>query len=115
MSNMLHGFDQVGAVNAFTFYLSRQELPLLQKCTTIYSYLAKNGDMYTKAYMGDYIDYLNKTLSERIETLKQEEEKQKRAGNTNAAEIARAVQSDLRALMKELTRISESVVVPGDH
>lgn len=114
-TNVLHGFDQVGAVSAFTFYVSQQDIPLLQKSTTVFSYIAKNGDMYSKAYMGDYIDYLNKTLTERIETLKLEEEKQKRAGNTNAAEIARAGQSDLTALMAELKRIVESVTIPGEH
>lgn len=114
-TNTLHGFDQVGAVSAFTFFVSQQDIPLLQKSTTVFSYIAKNGDMYSKAYMGDYIDYLNKTLTERIETLKQEEEKQKRAGNTNAAEIARAGQSDLQALKIELNRIAESVTIPGEH
>jgi len=99
-TNVLGGFDELSALNAFTYYLSLQELTILQKSVPIFEGRAKNGGMYTKMYIPNFLTFLNKTLDDKIVVYKEEESKAKQSGNSNGVEIAKAKQADAKALIE---------------
>ncbi|ASS47250.1 MAG: hypothetical protein A3D31_15505 [Candidatus Fluviicola riflensis] len=114
-SNILQGFDQVGGLYNFSTFLIDKDLSLFQKSVKIYEDKAKNGDMYSKMYLGNYLDQLTAHLGERIIEFKEEEEKQKRAGNDNGVAIAKANQVEAQELIKQFKRIALSVDQEEGH
>ncbi|MES2557031.1 MAG: M1 family metallopeptidase [Bacteroidota bacterium] len=114
-SNILQGFDQVGGLYSFSAFLIGKDLPLFAKSMKIYEDKAKNGDMYSKMYLGNYLDQLTAHLEERIVEFKEEEEKQKRAGNVNGMGIAKANQVEAQELIKQFKRIALSVEQEEGH
>lgn len=103
--NRLQGFDAIGALNAFTVYLTKQDVATQRKAMAIYNYQADNGGMYMKMFMPQHMTYLNDNIIKQIEVLKTEEEKAKKEGNTNAADIAKGKRTDAEALSKEFTAL----------
>jgi hypothetical protein len=104
-SNVLQGFDNVGALYNFSAFLVNKDLSLFQKSVKIYENEAKNGDMYSKMYMGNYLEQLTTHLEERIVGFKEEQNKQKQAGNANGVDVAKANQAEAQALIVEFKRI----------
>jgi aminopeptidase N len=104
-SNVLQGFDNVGALYNFSAFLVGKDLSLFQKAVKIYENKAKNGDMYSKMYMGNYLEQLTTHLEERIVGFKEEQNKQKQAGNANGVDVAKANQAEAQALIVEFKRI----------
>jgi aminopeptidase N len=104
-SNVLQGFDNVGALYNFSAFLVNKDLSLFQKSVKIYENKAKNGDMYSKMYMGNYLEQLTTHLEERIVGFKEEQNKQKQAGNANGVDVAKANQAEAQALIVEFKRI----------
>lgn len=104
-SNVLQGFDNVGALYNFSAFLVGKDLSLFQKSVKIYEDKAKNGDMYSKMYMGNYLEQLTTHLEERIVGFKEEQNKQKQAGNANGVDVAKANQAEAQALIVEFKRI----------
>lgn len=98
-TNVLGGFDELSALNAFTYYLSTQELSVIQKSVPIFEDRAKNGGAYTKMYLSNFLTFLNKTLDDNSAVYKEEENKAKQSGNTNGVDIAKAKQADAKALI----------------
>jgi len=104
-SNVLQGFDNVGALYNFSAFLVGKDLSLFRKSVKIYEDKAKNGDMYSKMYIGNYLEQLITHLEERIVGFKEEQNKQKQAGNANGVDVAKANQAEAQALIVEFKRI----------
>jgi aminopeptidase N len=114
-TNRIQAYDAISTLNAFTFYVSRQDLPVVVKSVKVFEYQAKNGGMYTKMFMPGCLNFLIKNLDERIGAYKDEESKAKAAGNTNAADIARSKQSEAQALINTFKKLNESLENEGGH
>lgn len=104
-SNTVSGFDRIGVLNSLTYFSSRQEPKIQQRALTIFQSEYKTGGMYTQMFMPQYIGYLKDNLQNSIEKYKAEEEKAKKDGNTNAADIARGKRMEAEALMTEYTKM----------
>lgn len=72
MGDKLKGFDQVGMLNSFTIFLTRQEIDLLEKSVAIYAYLKENGDVYTKMYIPQFTAYFQSFFADKIAQLNEE-------------------------------------------
>lgn len=114
-SNILQGFDQVGGLYHFTAFLVGKDLALFSKSVKIYEDKAKNGDMYSKMYLGNYLEQLSAHLEERIAGFKEEQNRQKQAGNANGADVAKANQAEAQALIVEFKRIAASAEEENGH
>jgi hypothetical protein len=68
----LKSFDQVGLLNSFTIFITRQEVDAFEKSVEIYSYLKEKGDVYTKMYMPQFMAYLQKIVDDKIAQLQEE-------------------------------------------
>jgi hypothetical protein len=108
-TNAVGAYDAIGALNAFTFYVSQQDLALERKSVKVFEYQAKNGGTYVKMFLPGCMNYLNKNLETKIESFKDEEAKAKTAGNANGAEMARSKQAEAQALISTFKAISASV------
>ena len=81
---LVQGFDQLGVMNSFTYFLSRQDASVLDQASGIYQKLYDQGGFYTKmfvpqntAYLVTYIDGQIKSLNEEISALEQSGQAQK--------------------------------------
>jgi len=108
-SGELQGFDGLGALNSFTFYLSKQDEALMAKSMKIYEYQAENGGMYTEMFLPQHMDYLVETLNAKIAVYQEQEAKAKKDGNSNAADIAKAKQSEALSLISRFKALSASL------
>lgn len=108
-SGYIQGFDKIGALNAFTFYLSKQEVSMQQQALEIYKREFASGGMYVKMFAPQYITYLKNSLGDRISKLQDEENKAKEAGNTNAADIARGKRIEAEALQLEYEKLMSTL------
>lgn len=100
-SNVLQGFDKISVLNSLTYYSSRQDPKVQRKALEIFKTEYKKGGMYTEMFMPQYINYLSENLKNSIGKYAAEEEKAKKDGNSNAADIARGNKSEAEALLKE--------------
>lgn len=107
-SNLVQGFDKLGIMNSMTFFIARQDPRLQRRALPIYENEYKNGGMYTQMFMPQYIGYLKDNLLNAIEKYKAEEEKAKKDGNSNAAEIARGKRVEAEALMADYDKLIAS-------
>jgi aminopeptidase N len=108
-SGYIQGFDKIGTLNAFTFYLSKQEVSMQQQALEIYKREFASGGMYVKMFAPQYITYLKNSLGDRISKLQDEENKAKEAGNTNAADIARGKRIEAEALQLEYEKLMSTL------
>ena len=68
----LKSFDQVGMLNSFTIFVTRQEVETFEKSVGIYSLLKEKGDVYTKMYMPQFMAYLQKMVDDKIAQIQEE-------------------------------------------
>ncbi|MDR0802118.1 M1 family metallopeptidase [Fluviicola sp.] len=104
-SNIISGFDRLGALNSLRFFASRQEPKIQKQALPIFQSEYKTGGMYTQMFMPQYIGYLKDNLQNSIEKYKGEEEKAKKDGNANAADIAREKRTEAEALMVDYDKM----------
>lgn len=104
-SNIVQGFDAIGVLSSLTFFSSRQDPKIQQRALAIFQKEYKTGGMYTKMFMPQSIGYLKDNLQKSIEKYKAEEEKGKKDGNANAADIARGKRMEAEALMSEYDKM----------
>ncbi len=107
-SDLVQGFDKIGMLNSMTFFASRQEPKIQRRALPIYEYEYKNGGMYTQMFTPQYINFLKDNLLGSIEKFKAEEEKAKKDGNANAADIARGKRTDAEALLADYEKMIAS-------
>lgn len=104
-SNTVGGFDKLGVLNSLTVFAARQDPKIQKRALTIFEKEYKTGGMYTQMFMPQYIRYLKDNLQNTIEKAKAEEEKAKKDGNTNAADIARGKRMEGEALMADYEKM----------
>jgi hypothetical protein len=70
--DLLKSFDQVGMLNSFTIFVTRQEVETFEKSVEIYAFLKENGDFNTKMYMPQFMTYLQKMVDDKIAQIQEE-------------------------------------------
>lgn len=104
-SNVVQGFDKLGLLNSMTFFAARQEPKIQRRTLPIFENEYKTGGMYTQMFMPQYIGYLRDNLKNSIDKYKAEEEKAKKDGNANAADIAHGKVTDSEALLADYEKM----------
>ena len=88
MGAKLSGFDQLGAMNTFSMFVSKQDLALWEKSLPIYQHLQKNGTFYTQMFLPQNVDFLLKAITENKNNVLSEIEQFGVEGNSAASEKA---------------------------
>ena len=88
MGTKLSGFDQLGAMNTFSMFVSKQDLALWEKSLPIYQHLQKNGTFYTQMFLPQNVDFLLKAITENKNNVLSEIEQFGVEGNSAASEKA---------------------------
>lgn len=60
----LGGFDQVGAMNTFSMFISKRDVTYWEQALPTYQLLEKNGNYYTKMFLPQNVEFLMKGISE---------------------------------------------------
>lgn len=66
--NIVQGFDKLGLMSSFTYYLSRMEPEYAGNAVDIYADLAENGGFYMKMFVPQNLNYLLKELDKKKAT-----------------------------------------------
>ncbi len=66
--NIVQGFDKLGLMSSFTYYLTRMESEYMGKAIEVYADLAQNGGFYMKMFAPQNLNYLLKDLETKKET-----------------------------------------------
>ncbi|MBL4862092.1 MAG: HEAT repeat domain-containing protein [Crocinitomicaceae bacterium] len=70
--NAVQGFDKLGVMNSFTFYLTRQEPELIDRAFAIYVDQSEHGSFYMSMFLPQNISYLEAHFATRIAELNKE-------------------------------------------
>lgn len=70
--NTLQGYDKLGVIGAYTGFVSRQDYEIYEKSYDMYKNLYEEGGMYTQMFMPQFIGYIKKSCSKKIDELETE-------------------------------------------
>jgi len=68
----LQGFDQLSVMNSLTYFVSRQDVEILEKSFELYNYLNESGGYYTQMFLPQNVEYLISVMDEKIAELEEE-------------------------------------------
>ncbi len=63
---VLKGFDQLGVMSAFTYFVARQDPEQIERAFELYAYLRVNGTFYTKMFLYQNINYLISIFDQKV-------------------------------------------------
>jgi aminopeptidase N len=116
--NVVQGFDKLGLVNSFTFYLSKQEPALIDKAYEVYKKQSETGGFYLKLFLPQNLRYLTNQLAAKIAELNSELEEHEKNKDVALADQVRkriaayeATKARYEQLITELDSESEGVKV----
>ena len=69
---VLQGFDKLGLMSSFTYFISRQDSKLMDRSLPIYKKLSEGGGMYMDMFLPQNLDYIVKGINENISELEVE-------------------------------------------
>ncbi|MDG1658561.1 MAG: M1 family metallopeptidase [Crocinitomicaceae bacterium] len=107
---VLQGFDKLGLMSSFTYYISRQDAGLMDRSLPIYEKLLEGGGMYMEMFLPQNLDYIIKGIDENAGELEKElaeyeenndaayaDQTRKKIAGFNASKVK------FNALLKEVT------------
>lgn len=92
--SQLQGFDELGVMNDFSYYLSRMDVKLIDNSYPVYDYLSKKGGFYTKMFLPQNLEFIIGQLDNKL--LDFEEELKAYEENNDAqyaAEVRKSIES----------------------
>ena len=69
LNGKLNGYDQLRGMLSYTYFITRQDIDLMEKSLAVYSYLTANGNMYVKWYLSGAIEYNISILNDKSAAL----------------------------------------------
>jgi len=111
LNGKLNGYDQLRGMLSYTYFITRQDIDLMEKSLAVYSYLTANGNMYVKWYLSGAIEYNISILSDKSSTLELQIEEDETAKAYEAMNIKKALKQRYDDLIANLSPLVE---VPGN-
>jgi aminopeptidase N len=105
--NSLQGFDQLGVMNSLTFFISRQEIEMINQSFNLYESMSKEGGFYTKMFLPQNITYLISMFDAKIEELNEEIAAYEKNNDALYADQARKKQKEFKDLKAKFEPLSE--------
>jgi aminopeptidase N len=102
--NIVQGFDKLGLMSSFTYYLTRMEPEYMGKAIDVYADLAENGGFYMKMFAPQNLSYLLKDLDKKKAA---EEDILSEHENNNDAAYADQSRKKIAMIDDLITRYSE--------
>jgi hypothetical protein len=100
------GFDQLGAMNAFTLLNSRLDVKDISGSVETYEKLAENGGYYTKMFLPKNIDYLLRGLNEKTQELQAAIEEDTANNDVALADAKRKELKEIEVLVERLSSLA---------
>jgi aminopeptidase N len=88
-SGKVQGFDEVGMLGSYTYWLSRQQPELIIKGLAIYTYVEAQGGMYAKMFVNQNFAFLSKQCETKLAEVEQEIAAHEKNGNALYADQSR--------------------------
>lgn len=107
-SNAIQGFDKINALNSLTLFAAKQDAKTQERSLPIFTDQYANGGMYAQMFIPQFMGYLRDKALNTIETYRAEEEKAKKDGNANAADIAKGKRGEMENLVSQYDKLIAS-------
>jgi aminopeptidase N len=88
-SGKVQGFDEVGMLGSYTYWLSRQQPDLIINGLAIYTYVQAQGGMYAKMFVNQNFAFLTKQCETKLAEVEQEIAAHEKNGNALYADQSR--------------------------
>ena len=105
--SLLQGFDQLGVMNSFTYFISRQEPEEIDRAYDLYYYLGENGAFYTQMFLPQNVNYLLSMFDQKIVELDTEIAEHEKNNNAAYADQARKTKKAFESLKNKFVSIAE--------
>jgi aminopeptidase N len=69
---VIQGFDKLGLMSSFTYFISRHDAATMERALPIYNELSEGGGMYMAMFLPQNLDYIIKSIDEKIKDLNAE-------------------------------------------
>jgi aminopeptidase N len=109
-SHILQGFDQLGVMNSFTYFVARLVPDDIDKAYDLYFYLSEKGDFYTQMFLPQNVDYLLNMFDQKLTELNTrivEDENNKNAADADQARKEQKVYEALKTKFAVLSKPEE--------
>ncbi len=100
-SSKINGFDKIGILNAFTFYLSNLSPSNQEKGLVSFEESLASKNQLMQMYAPRFVGYLLTTAEEKMNAFKAEMEEAQIRGNANAADVAKGKMQEFEAVKKK--------------
>lgn len=107
--NTVQGFDKLGLLSSFTYFISKREAPEMDKAHGIYDNLSETGGMYMQMFMPQNLNYILKSIDKTGEELEDEILKHEENGDALYADQARKKIKELEDLKKKYGELMDKV------
>lgn len=107
--NVVQGFDKLGLMSSYTYFVSRSEADIMKKSIPMYEKLSDNGGIYMQMFMPQNVNYLIKAVNGKVADLNNEITKHEEEGNTLYADQARKKIKELEAAKVEFEKLLAKV------
>jgi len=111
----LQGYDAIYALNAFTLYISHQELDLQEKSLPLLRAQYEKGSYYTKIFMPKRANELAMFMDSKVEQLKEELTAQEKNKDAALADQTRKKIKRYEVLAQSLKDFVTEIDVPTGH
>lgn len=105
----VQGFDKLGVLNSFTFYLTNQEPAVIDGAYDIYLDQAQSGGFYMKLFLPQNLRYLTNQLGAKVDGLNQELSAHEENNDAAYADQTRKKIKEYEALKEKYEKMIEEV------
>lgn len=98
----LAGYDAIICLNAFTIYMSRQDLAIQRKALALYKKQYETGGLYTRMFMSQNVKYLIDSQTARIKEMDDKIKSLEKNKQDAEADRLRNLRADTHQVMDEL-------------
>jgi hypothetical protein len=105
----VQGFDKLGVLNSFTFYLTNQEPAVIDGAYDIYLDQAQSGGFYMKLFLPQNLRYLTNHLGAKVDGLNQELAAHEENNDAAYADQTRKKIKEYEALKEKYEKLIEEV------
>jgi aminopeptidase N len=107
LNGKLNGYDQLRGMLSYTYFITRQDIDLMEKSLAVYSYLTASGNMYVKWYLSGAIEYNISILSDKSAALEIQISEDETAKAYEAMNIKKALKQRYDDLIANLSPLIE--------
>ena len=105
-SGKVQGFDEVGMLGSYTYWLGRQQPQIILEGLNIFAHIESQGGMYAKMFVGQNIAFLSKQCETKLGEVEQEIAAHEKNGNALYADQSRKRLKEWQEVLNSINQLN---------